>query len=310
MTHPLDLQLNGSKGVDFNADDLSLDAMRQACAAVRRDGGGRMLATIITDRLDRMTARIDRLAELHAEDESVREVMVGIHVEGPFISPLPGFVGAHPREHVLPASVDVAKRLVHAGRGLVRLVTLAPEHDAGHATTQWLAQQSILVSAGHCDPSLAVLNDAIDAGLSCFTHLGNGCPLMLHRHDNVIQRVMAADRLRWVMVIADGVHLPQMVLRTIIRQVGIDRTIAVTDATAAAGMGPGRYVMAGQEVLVGEEGAARAPDRSHLVGSTATMADIRRVLSSAVGLTAADVDQLTIQNPLRAIGGVASRSNG
>ena len=91
---------------------------------------------------------------------------------------------------------------------------------------------------------------------------------------------------------------------------GIDRTIAVTDATAAAGMGPGRYVLAGQEVVVGEEGAAWAPDRSHLVGSTATMADIRRVLSSAVGLTAADVDQLTIQNPLRAIGGVASRSNG
>ena len=157
---------------------------------------------------------------------------------------------------------------------------------------------------------LSQKNYAIDAGLSCFTHLGNGCPLMLHRHDNVIQRVMAADRLRWVMVIADGVHLPQMVLRTIIRQVGIDRTIAVTDATAAAGMGPGRYVLAGQEVVVGEEGAAWAPDRSHLVGSTATMADIRRVLSSAVGLTAADVDQLTIQNPLRAIGGVASRSNG
>lgn len=302
MTQPFDLQLNGFKAVDFNADDLGLDAMRRACAAVRRDGGGRMLATIITDRLDRMTARINRLAALHAEDASVREVMAGIHVEGPFISPLPGFVGAHPHEHVLPASVESAKQLVDAGRGLVRLVTLAPEHDAGHATTRWLVGQGILVSAGHCDPSLAVLNDAIDAGLSCFTHLGNGCPLMLHRHDNVIQRVLAADHLRWVMVIADGVHLPPMVLRNIIRQVGIDRVIAVTDATAAAGMGPGRYVLAGQEVVVGEEGAAWAPDRSHLVGSTATMADIRGVLRHAVGLNATDVDRLTVENPLRAIG--------
>jgi len=303
MTHPLDLQLNGSKGVDFNADDLSLEAMRQACAAVRRDGGGRMLATIITARLDRMTARIGRLAALHAEDASVREVMAGIHVEGPFISPFPGFVGAHPHEHVLPASVEAAKQLVDAGRGLVRLVTLAPEHDTGHATTRWLAQQGILVSAGHCDPSLAAINDAIDAGLSCFTHLGNGCPLMLHRHDNVIHRVLAADRLRWIMVIADGVHLPPMLLRTIIRHVGIERTIAVTDGTAAAGMGPGRYVLAGQEVVVGEEGAAWAPDRSHLVGSTATVADIRGVLGRAVGLTDADVDRLTVENPLRAIGG-------
>ena len=131
---------------------------------------------------------------------------------------------------------------------------------------------------------------------------------MLHRHDNVIQRVLAADRLRWVMVIADGVHLPPILLRTIIRQVGIDRTIAVTDATAAAGMGPGRYVLAGQEVLVGEEGAAWASDRSHLVGSTATMADIRRVLGRAVGLSDADVDRLTAQNPLRAISVEASMS--
>jgi N-acetylglucosamine-6-phosphate deacetylase len=96
-----------------------------------------------------------------------------------------------------------------------------------------------------------------------------------------------------------------MLLRTIIRQVGIDRTIAVTDATAAAGMGPGRYVLAGQEVVVGEEGAAWAPDRSHLVGSTATMADIRRVLSRAVGLGDTDVDRITVENPLLAIGGVA-----
>lgn len=154
-----------------------------------------------------------------------------------------------------------------------------------------------------------MLNDAIDAGLSCFTHLGNGCPLMLHRHDNIIQRVLAADRLRWVMVIADGMHLPPMLLRTIIRHVGIDRMIAVTDATAAAGMGPGRYVLAGQELVVDEEGAAWAPDRSHLVGSTATMADIRGVLSRAVGLSDADVDQMTVHNPLRAIGGGASRSN-
>ena len=111
-------------------------------------------------------------------------------------------------------------------------------------------------------------------------------------------------------MIADGVHLPPMLLRTIIRHVGIDRMIAVTDATAAAGMGPGRYLLAGQEVVVGEEGAAWAPDRSHLVGSTATMADIRRVLGSAVGLSDADVDRLTVENPLRAIDGEASQSTG
>jgi N-acetylglucosamine-6-phosphate deacetylase len=259
---PLDLQLNGYKGVDFNADGLSATALRQACSVVRADGGGRMLATIITDRLDRMVARIGRLAELRESDPLIAGVMAGIHVEGPFISPVPGFVGAHPAEHVIPVTLDAAGQLVAAGRGLVRLVTLVPEHDAGQVTTRWLDGQGIVVSAGHCDPSAGTLAMAIVAGLSAFTHLGNGCPLQLHRHDNVIQRVLAADRLRWIMRIPDGVHLPPSLVRTIVRGVGIDRVIAVTDATAAGGMSPGRFSLAAQEVVVDADGAAWAPDRS------------------------------------------------
>ena len=298
---PLDMQLNGYKGVDFNADDLSRDALRAACEAVRRDGGGRMLATIITDRLDRMTARIRRLADFHAADPAIADVMAGIHVEGPFIDPRPGFVGAHPPEHVLPASPAAADELVAAGRGLVRLLTLAPEHDAGLATPRWLADRGILVSAGHCDPSTDVLDRAIEAGLAAFTHLGNGCPLALHRHDNIMQRVLAADRLAWVMLIPDAVHLPPTLVRTIIRAVGIERVIAVTDATAAGGMGAGRFSLAGREVVVDAEGAAWAADRSHLVGSTASMGRIRAVLRGEVGLSDDEVRALTQINPARAL---------
>jgi N-acetylglucosamine-6-phosphate deacetylase len=298
----IDLQLNGYKGVDFNADDLSVDDLRRACLAFRGDGGGRMLATVITDDLDRMVGRIDRLAAAHRSDPTIRDIMAGIHVEGPFISPEPGYVGAHPARHVLPATVAAAESLVASGGGLVRLVTLAPERDADLATTRFLASQGILVSAGHCDPSADVLTAAIDAGLRMFTHLGNGCPLLLHRHDNVIQRVLAADRLPWVMVIPDGVHLPIPLLRTIIRIVGVDRLIAVTDATAAGGMGPGRYTLGGRDVVVGEDGAAWSADRSHLVGSTASPAVVRRVLHEQVGLSEADVEQVTVVNPAQAVG--------
>jgi N-acetylglucosamine-6-phosphate deacetylase len=296
-----DLQLNGYKGVDFNADDLAAASLRRACAAVQADGGGRMLATVITDKIERMEARIGRLADLHAAEPAVAEVMAGIHVEGPFLSPLPGFVGAHPPAHILPATPAAAERLVAAGRGLVRLVTLAPEHDAGLATTRWLAARGILVAAGHCDPSAAVLERAIDAGLAAFTHLGNGCPLLVHRHDNIIHRVLAADRLRWVTVIPDGVHLPPPLIRTILRAVGIGRLIAVSDATAAGGMGAGRFSLAGQEVVVDADGAAWAPDRSHLVGSTASLDRVREVLRDEVGLSAAEVRQVTELNPAEAI---------
>ncbi|MFM9194627.1 MAG: hypothetical protein ACKOWG_02575, partial [Planctomycetia bacterium] len=122
----IDLQLNGYKGVDFNGDGVSTDAIRRACLAYRADGGHRLLATVITDELSTMAARIGRLAAAHREDPTVRDVMAGIHVEGPFISPEPGYVGAHPARHVRPATVAAAETLVAAGEGLVRSRTLAP----------------------------------------------------------------------------------------------------------------------------------------------------------------------------------------
>ena len=298
---PFDLQLNGYKGVDFNADDLAADELRRACRAVQADGGGRMLATVITDRLDRMAARIGRLAELRAADDGIAAVLAGIHVEGPFISPRAGYVGAHPAAAVVPASVAAARQLVEAGAGLVRLVTLAPECDPGLATTRWLVEQGVCVSAGHCDPSAATLERAIDAGLTAFTHLGNGCPLQLHRHDNILWRVLAADRLRWVMLIVDGVHLPLPLVCTLIQVFGCDRVIAVSDATAAGSMGPGRFLLAGRDVVVDEAGAAWAADRSHLVGSTVSPGRVRQLLRDAVGLSPGDVERLTVTNPARFI---------
>ena len=109
-----------------------------------------------------------------------------------------------------------------------------------------LAGAGVVVSAGHCDPSLDQLRAAIDAGLSMFTHLGNGCPMQLHRHDNVIQRALLACRrppLPWVSFIADGAHVPFFALRNYLKVVGFDRAIVVTDAIAPAGLGPGRYTL-------------------------------------------------------------------
>ena len=297
-----DLQLNGYKGIDFNADDLSADDLVVACDAVLADGGGQMLATVITDRVDRMVARVSRLAELRSVDHRIAEVLTGIHLEGPFINPRTGYVGAHPVEHALPASISVAAQLVEAGQGLVRLVTLAPECDANLQTTSWLVDHGVRVSAGHCDPSTQTLDQAIDAGLTAFTHLGNGCPAQLHRHDNILWRVLATDRLRWVMLIADGVHLPATLIRTMIRAIGIERVIAVSDATAAGGMGPGTFSLAGRDVIVDESGAAWAADRTHLVGSTASPNRLREVLCQGVGLSAQDAQRVMVANPAQLLG--------
>ena len=126
-----------------------------------------------------MMARLERIAAIRQREPLVREMIWGIHVEGPFINETPGYVGAHPPQAVRPADVENMKRLLEAAGGLTRLVTLAPERDTGLKVVRHLAQQGILVAAGHSNASLDQLQAAIDAGLSLFTHLGNGCPPLL-----------------------------------------------------------------------------------------------------------------------------------
>ena len=214
---------------------------------------------------------LDRLARLREENPLVKRIIWGIHVEGPFISAEPGYVGAHPPRHVRPADVDAMKRLLDAAQGDIRLVTLAPECDPDMKLTRYLSDRGVLVSAGHCNPSLDELRAALDAGLSLFTHLGNGCPLMLPRHDNVIQRVLSlAERLS-ICFIADGIHVPYPALDNYLRITGIERTVFVTDSISAAGLGPGRFPLGEQSVEVDADGATWSADRSHLVGSAVTM---------------------------------------
>lgn len=297
-----DLQVNGYAGVDFNDDDLAGEALERACQQLAADGVSQILATIITDELEVMERRLRRLAELRSSSELMQRIVAGIHVEGPFISGESGYVGAHPAGAVRQASRTAASRLIDAGQGLVRLVTLAPECDEGAAVTKWLADQGVRVAAGHCNPSLEDLRRAIDAGLSMFTHLGNGCPLLLPRHDNIIQRVLSLADSLWICFIADGVHVPLVALRNYLKVVGPERAIVVSDAIAAAGMGPGRYTLGGQNVVVDERLATWAADRSHLVGSACTMRQAADNLLCELSLPPAVIHQLTAANPRTALG--------
>lgn len=297
-----DLQVNGYAGVDFNKDDLTADELHKACEGLRTDGTSGFLATIITENVDKMARRLANLARHRERDPLAREMIPGFHIEGPYLNETPGYKGAHPADAMRLADPDEMKRLLDAAAGLTRIVTLAPERDPGLRTTRLLAGAGVTVSAGHCDPSLDQLKAAIDAGLSMFTHLGNGCPMQMHRHDNVIQRVLSmADRL-WVCFIADGAHVPFFALRNYLKVVGLDRAIVVSDAVAPAGLGPGQYTLGRWDLVIGDDLVARAPDGSHLVGSAVNMKLQAENLAKHVGLDAAQVARLTSENPRRAIG--------
>lgn len=300
--NPLDLQVNGFGGGDFNSDDLTAEAMHEACLRLRDAGGGQFLATVITADLDAMYRRLAALVRFREADSLVAEMMPGIHIEGPFINETPGYVGAHPVEAVKPASPEAMRRLLDAADGLTRIVTLAPERDAGSAVTKLLADAGICVSAGHCDPTHDQLRAGIDNGLRMFTHLGNGCPMHLHRHDNVIQRALSLADALWICFIADGVHVTFPALKNYLRCAGVDRSIVVTDAIAAAGLGPGTYTLGDQSIKIGDDLIARSHDASHFVGSTVTMQKTRENLQNSLCLGEKDIFRLLDTNPRKAIG--------
>ncbi|MCA9148763.1 MAG: N-acetylglucosamine-6-phosphate deacetylase [Planctomycetales bacterium] len=298
----LDLQVNGYAGVDFNGDDWTESQLEEACRRLQQDGVAGILATVITDSVEAMTHRLHRLAVARSHHAMIAETIAGFHIEGPFLNETRGYIGAHPAAHAQPATIKVMRQLLDAAAGMTRIVTLAPERDPQHVVTRMLAEEGVVVSAGHCNPSLDELDAAINAGLSMVTHLGNGCPLELHRHDNFIQRALSRAERLWIGFIADGVHVPFFALANYLKAAGIERCFIVTDAISAAGQGPGQFKLGNQDVIVDENLATWAADRSHLMGSAGTMPRTANNLRHEMELPEADVAKLLVENPRRAIG--------
>ena len=296
-----DLQVNGYAGIDFNADGLSPEGLHAACERLVVDGVDAILATIITDQVDVMCKRISTIVRLREQDPLAHRVIAGLHIEGPFINETDGYRGAHPADAIIPAGMEAMASLLEAGGGLTRIVTLAPERDAGLKVTRMLADRGILVSAGHTNASLGELEAAIDAGLSMFTHLGNGCAPWVPRHDNVIQRALSLAGRLWLCFIADGAHIPLFALRNYLRIAGVEHTIVVTDAIAAAGLGPGRYTLSRRTVDVGEDLVVRSGQEGILAGSAVTMKRSEENLLVHVGLTGKEAVILTRTNPRAAV---------
>jgi len=299
---PLDLQVNGYAGTDFNRDGLTAEALHHACKCLLEDGCDSILATFITDDLDSMCQRMSTLVELREKDGLARSMIAGIHIEGPFTNPEKGYVGAHPPQHVKPACIESAKRLLDAAGGLTKIVTLAPEKDEHFHTTQFLANNGVTVSAGHCNPSLDVLRASTEHGLSMFTHVGNGCPMLMHRHDNIIQRALSLGDKLWLCFIPDGVHIDFFALVNYLRVAGLEKTIFVTDAISAARLGPGKFTLAGWDIVIGEDLVARSPDGSHFVGSTVTVPRILANGQQHLGMSKAELQLVLDTNPRKAIG--------
>lgn len=291
----VDLQVNGFAGVDFNDPATTAEAVARALDAMRSTGVTRCLPTLITSSFDTFATCAATLLDCG------HEAVVGLHMEGPYISPMDGPRGAHPPEHVAAASIEDFKRRQDAARGRIRLVTLAPEVPGARSLIEYLVAHDVRVAIGHTAASSSEIADAIAAGAALSTHLGNGCASLLPRHPNVIWDQLASDALM-ASFIVDGHHLPPSTVRAMIRAKGVGRSILVTDAIAAAGCPPGRYRLGTLDVELHPNGRVAAPGASNLAGSALTMDRAVATTVRFTGLPLEDVLPMASTIPAAFIG--------
>lgn len=296
-----DFQVNGFGGVDFQRDDLSANDLRRAAASLRSHGVGSIFLTLITCGLDRLCRRLAAVERARSADPGLTRMIEGYHLEGPWLSPQPGFHGAHPPGPMHAPSLSEFNRLQDAANGRVRLVTLAPEWPGSADFIAAIVQQGAHVSLGHTDATEKEIDTAISAGARFATHLGNGTPQTMHRHDNIIQRLLARDELI-ACFIPDGIHIPPFALRNFVRAKPEGRFLFTTDAMAGAGAGPGIYTIGDLTVSIGEDGVARQPGGTGFAGSTLSPDEGVRRVSAMLGIDEGRARRLWTEAPAAAFG--------
>lgn len=296
-----DLQINGCDGHSFNSPNLTSAAVRNVVTVCRRHGIGFLCPTLVTNGFEALQHGFTTLRRTCAEDAELARALPGFHLEGPYISPEDGPRGAHPRQHVRPPDWEEFQRWQEAAGGRIRLVTLAPESAGAIPFIERLVKSGVVVSLGHTAASGACIRAAIAAGARLSTHLGNGSHAMLPRHENYLWEQLAADEL-WASLITDGFHLPEAVVRCLVRVKTPARTILTCDASSLAGKSPGRYREWDQEFEILSTGKITVAGTSFLAGSGVfTDRCIGNVIRMA-GVSLADAIAMATDRPRQLLG--------
>jgi N-acetylglucosamine-6-phosphate deacetylase len=303
----VDIQVNGFAGVDYNSPATPLDEIARSVQVQYSAGVTRFYPTVITGAPEDMLAALRNLTRAK---ETLAEgiAMDGFHVEGPHISPDDGPRGAHPRHCVRPPDIDEFRRWQDATGGRIRLVTIAPEWPGAPRYIEAVAKENVVVSIGHTAAEARHIQDAVKAGATMSTHLGNGAHSMMRRHPNYIWEQLAEDRLQ-ASFIVDGIHLPQSYLKVALRAKGLDRAVLVTDASSPAGCAPGRYRLGEQEVDLTPDNRVVLAGQDRLAGSALRMDRGVENLMRLGELSLADAVRLATVNAARA-GRVPGREHG
>ena len=303
----IDLQVNGFAGVDYNSPTAPLEDIASSIRTMFSTGVTRFFPTVITGSPEDMLGALRNLA--FARETLVEgPAMEAFHVEGPHISPHDGPRGAHPARWVRPPDFEEFKRWQDAAQGNVRLVTLSPEWPEAPKYIDQLTQEGVVTSIGHTRATREQIGDAVRAGATLSTHLGNGADAVLPRHPNYIWEQLAEDKLA-ASFIVDGIHLPHSFLKVALRAKGVEHSVLITDAVMPAMCTPGPYRLGEVEVELKEDQRVVLRGGTRLAGSSLRMdAAISNVMRTAK-LSLTEAIAMATVNPAR-VGRIAGRQRG
>jgi N-acetylglucosamine-6-phosphate deacetylase len=294
----IDIQVNGFAGFDLNVATVTSEDVSAMIRALWRVGTGFLCPTVVTGSFEGISNSLRAVLKACEADSLVVHSVLGIHLEGPYISSEDGPRGAHPLEHVRKPDWDEFQRWQDIAEGQITIVTLAPEKKGAIPFIEKLVEKGIVVALGHTDASADDIQAAIDAGARLSTHLGNGAHAFIRRHPNYIWEQLGADEL-WASLIVDGHHLPPTVAKSMMRAKTLDRCLLVSDAVALAGMKPGVYQFAGKSVELTAERCVRLVGTEYLAGSAIELA---RGIENSVrfaGISLEEAVSLATLQPMR-----------
>ncbi len=305
----IDIQVNGYLSISFALDGthvaseseggLTVDDVKKVTQALWKEGVTTYFPTLTTNSQDLLLKNIAILVEAK-NDPLLRGSIPGFHLEGPYISGIDGYRGAHPKEYVRSPDWEQFMELYHAADGGILLITLAPEVDEALDFIKRCKEKGIVVSLGHHNGSAGIVKRAVDYGASLSTHLGNGCAGLINRHDNPLWSQLADDRLM-ISIISDGFHLPPEVIQVFYKAKGAENIIMISDMTSFAGLPSGQYkIKTGETIEKTPDGNLKfSGQEGGLYGSASPLPKGVGHVMKVTGCNLAKAIQMASLNPAR-----------
>lgn len=296
----IDIQLNGYAGIDFCDAGLDPEKVADILPVLWKTGVTTFCPTVITNTREGLLQCFRALEEACRIEPRFAQCAPCYHLEGPYISP-GGSRGAHNPKVMRPPDWKEFQELQEAAGGRIGIVTLAPELPGATDFIRRAREAGLVVAMGHTDATPEQIHKGAEAGAQLNTHLGNGCPQMIDRHQTPLWAQLAIDRLAASMI-CDGFHLPPDLVQVIHRVKGIDGCVLITDAVHVAGLAPGRYKLVDLDIELLPTGRVVAADRHSMAGSAVSMNRAVKVFMDYAGVTLAEAIQAATANPARLLG--------